>query len=150
MNEEERREQRRIKQMELHEKIVAGQVDIGPQADHSSAHALEDRRDRRDPSAFGSMILDKHARLRLQSRGVQVADVADLLESSPCADYSHGESTVDITVREYKEKMQMASLQGSVFALRILLDKNWDVPEGVDQELLHRATLVGTVDTEVI
>jgi len=143
----EREHERRIRK----EAIKLGLIDLGPRAVHTT---VTDTRDLRDPHTLGREVI-AHAYLMRNglhgpARQGTLSSLISSVDFDYVEDYSHDETNVQTTIDTYRSKMQKQAAEGDVYALRVLLDKAWEVPSDVDQALLERAREMHSADDEVV
>lgn len=121
-------------------------VDIGPLADHTETRNI-DRRDLRDPAKVGIAL---KSALRAFP-GISASELYDAeVHALKIPDIPHDSSLVQSTVATYRSKMQAQAAKGDLAAVRILLDKEWPLPDDLDPTLAERAREMSSADDEVI
>lgn len=117
----------REKQQEIHEAIMAGELDIGPKADHY-LDEIKDTRDLRDPAYLGRWI-----KSRTELTEDSTSSIADDAARADIPDYRHDETSTKVTVETYQTELRNAVFSDipglgkldsdSLNALRALRDK---------------------------
>lgn len=75
--------------------------------------------------------------MRYRSKGMDIEDAVNI----PSVDYSHTESTVDLTPQQYREEMVQAAREGDLEASRLCQQKGWEYDE-------HVPSVIADIDAE--
>lgn len=147
-------EQRRELMRDHHERILKGEISLGPPghaSDPLSQEPVEDRRDLRDPRLLGNALLVSKEVIT-HGHAADLSKIYDAHSNSfkKVYNFSPHQSATDVTVPRYRQKMQTLAARGDLAATRVLLDHGWPLPVHMDQAILKRAREMRSAEAEVL